>query len=62
MQNYIVERKNDEYNVVELKERKVILTANSGKVARKKAHSLNGGGGFNGDTPNFFHKVVASDA
>lgn len=62
MQNYIVERSNDQYNVVELKEKKVVLTADNGKIARKRAHFLNGGGGFNGDTPQFFHKVVALNA
>lgn len=62
MQNYIVERDNDTYNVIELKERKVVMSANNGKTARKKAHFLNNGGGFNGDTPEFFHKVVAQSA
>ena len=48
-----------EYHVIEVKAQKTIYITTSGKDARKVAHRLNAGGGFAGDTPDFFEKVVA---
>lgn len=49
----------NEYHVIELKSQKIVYVTANGKDARKTAHRLNAGGGFAGDTPDFFNKVVA---
>lgn len=62
MNMYTITRENDEWLVVELKERKVVFTSKNSKETKKKVHFLNSGGGFAGDTPAFFQKVVAKAA
>lgn len=56
---YTSKRNGDQFQVIETKEDKVVYITDNGKTARKQTHFLNSGGGFAGDTPNFFHKVVA---
>lgn len=62
MDLYIIERDNNLWNAVELKERKIVYSADNVKEVKKKVHFLNNGGGFAGDTPDFFQKVVAKAA
>lgn len=56
MNNYRYEKVNTEFHVIEVKKQQVVFKTTDGKLARQKTHFLNMGGGFDGETPEFFFK------
>lgn len=57
MSNYFVKKVNDnDFRVVEKATELVIRKAKTHKEAHKLSGKLNGGNGFNGETPSFFIK------